>query len=57
MSGGFITFTKKFVKRTCRKVSFFFFLVNTKKLVNMVFNIKTLSVKIKALKIVDRDKI
>ena len=56
MSGGFITHTKKFVKWTSRKV-FFSFLVNAEKLVNMVFNVNTLSVKIKALKIVDRDRI
>ena len=55
MSGGFITHTKKFVKWTSRKV--FFFWVNAEKLVNMVFNVNTLSVKIKALKIVDRDRI
>ena len=35
----------------------FLFLVNAEKLVNMVFNVNTLSVKIKALKIVDRDRI
>ena len=35
----------------------FFFWVNAEKLVNMVFNVNTLSVKIKALKIVDRDRI
>ena len=35
----------------------FYFLVNAEKLVNMVFNVNTLSVKIRALKIVDRDRI